>query len=188
MERWSGDGAAGDEVLARAAAAGARAAFAALVERHYGRVLRLSWRLLGSEAEAQDLAQDVCIALGGKIRQFRGDAAFTTWLHRIVVNAARDAQRRRARSGRLAERYVETAALERAGSAAREAEHAWLRAALAALGPELRETAILVLDAGMTHAQAGAALGVSGGTVSWRMSEIRKQLAKLAAGAEDMGA
>ncbi len=176
-----------DEAEALAAAAGDGGAFAALLERHYDRIYRLGWRLLGTEAEAEDLAQDVCLALGAKIRGFRGEAAFSTWLHRVVVNAARDRLRKRARAGRLDRRYAETEALARAGGQARAEELAWLDAALAALTPELRETAALVLEAGLSHAQAGAALGVSGGTVSWRMSEIRKRLARLADRAEDVG-
>lgn len=176
-----------DAGLAARAAAGDGAAFAALIERHYDRIHRLAWRLLGSAADADDLAQDVCVGLGQKIRQFRGEAAFSTWLYRIVLNAARDAMRRRARAGRLTEAYAEVDALERADAQARSAEAAWLRDALAALSLELRETAVLVLDEGLSHAEAGAALGVSGGTVSWRMAEIRKRLAALAAGTEDVG-
>ncbi|GMG82987.1 RNA polymerase sigma factor [Paralimibaculum aggregatum] len=182
------DDAAADLALARRAAEGDGAAFAELLGRHYDRIHRLGWRLLGSAAEAEDLAQDVCAGLGARIRGFRGEAAFATWLYRIVVNAARDAQRRRARGARLVEAYTEVEALERAGAEARAAELDWLRRALAALSPELRETAVLVLDEGLTHAEAGAALGVSGGTVSWRMAEIRKRLATLADRAEDMGA
>ncbi len=180
-----GAGARTDAALARAAAGGDRDAFAALVEAHYPRVHRLAWRLLGNASEAEDLAQDVCAALGAKIRGFRGEAAFTTWLHRIVVNAARDRMRRRARAGRLAERYAEAEALERAGRDARSAELHWLRAALKALGPELRETAVLVLDEGLSHAEAGEILGVSGGTVSWRMSEIRRRLKEMAVREEE---
>ena len=85
-----------DARLVADAVAGDRAAFAALVTRHYDRIFRVAWRILGNRAEAEDLAQDVCATLGRRIRSFRGEAAFTTWLHRLVVNAARDRLRREA--------------------------------------------------------------------------------------------
>jgi RNA polymerase sigma-70 factor (ECF subfamily) len=69
-----------DERLALSAANGDREAFGELLERHYGRILGLSHRLLGNRTEAEDLAQDVCVGLARKIRSFRGEAKFTTWL------------------------------------------------------------------------------------------------------------
>lgn len=165
-----------DERLALSAANGDREAFGELVERHYGRILAVGWRLLGSRAEAEDLAQDVCVGLARRIGQFRGEARFTTWLTRVALNAARDALRRRATRGAAHQGFAEVDALRRGADAARAAEAEWLRTALDGLKPELRETAILVLDLEMSHAEAGAALGVSEGTVSWRLHEIRKAL------------
>jgi RNA polymerase sigma-70 factor, ECF subfamily len=83
-----------DEMLATAAAQGDRAAFATLVGRHYDRIQGLAWRLTGSRTEAEDLAQDICAALPAKLRNWRGEARFTTWLYRVVVNAAHDLRRR----------------------------------------------------------------------------------------------
>ena len=91
-----------DETLATAAAAGDRAAFAVLVERHYDRVFGLACRLTGQRAEAQDLAQDICAALPAKLRGWRGEARFTTWLYRVVVNAVHDQRRRQATRARAA--------------------------------------------------------------------------------------
>ena len=90
----------GDNDLAEMAAAGDAVAFGVLVGRHYPRIHRLAWRLTGDAGAAEDVAQDVCVRLGGAIRGFRGQSAFTTWLHRVVVNAARDAGRRQRRGGR----------------------------------------------------------------------------------------
>jgi RNA polymerase sigma-70 factor (ECF subfamily) len=165
-----------DERLALCAANGDRQAFGELLERHYSRILSIGWRLLGSRAEAEDLAQDVCVGLSGKVRQFRGEARFTTWLTRVALNAARDALRRRATRGAAHQGFAEVDALRRAGDAARATEVEWLRAALDGLKADLRETAILVLDLEMSHAEAGEALGVSANTVSWRLHEIRKAL------------
>lgn len=170
-----------DSRLALRAAAGDGGAFGALLERHYAHIHRIGWRLLGSAEEADDLAQDVCAGLAARISGWRGEAAFTTWLTTLTLNAARD--RLRARGRRVARDAVwaETDALARAGSEARAEETRWLHGALAALPDDLRETAVLVLDDGMAHAEAGEALGISAGTVSWRMSEIRRRLKAFAA-------
>ena len=83
-----------DATLVRRARGGDRGAFAALVERHYERIHRLGARVLGDGGEAEDLAQDVCAGLAARLGSYRGDSLFSTWLYRVVVNAARDALRR----------------------------------------------------------------------------------------------
>ncbi len=165
-----------DERLALSAANGDRQAFGELLERHYGRIFGLSLRLLGSRTEAEGLAQAVCVWLARKLRSFRGEAKFTTWLYRVVLNAGRDAMRRRAGRGAVQRDYAEVDALRRAGNKARATEAEWLREALECLKDDLRETVILVLDQELTHAQAGAVLGISENTVSWRLHEVRKAL------------
>ena len=82
-----------DETLALAARSGDRAAFGVLLARHYDRVFRLAWRLSGSRADAEDLAQEVCAALPVKLASRRGEARFSTWHYRVVMNAAHDQRR-----------------------------------------------------------------------------------------------
>ncbi|HMQ57786.1 MAG TPA: sigma-70 family RNA polymerase sigma factor, partial [Rhizobiaceae bacterium] len=89
-----------DEALASAAAGGDRAAFALLVGRHYDFVFRIAWRWLGRREEAEDLTQDVCVRLGRAIASFRGEAAFSTWLYQLTLNALRDRQRAASRQRR----------------------------------------------------------------------------------------
>ncbi len=173
-----------DGALARRAAAGDRDAFAALLERHYDRVYRVGARVLGDADAAADLAQDVCVGLPAKLSSYRGGSRFTTWLYRVVVNAARDALRRSAVRQRHERMYADVEALARAGNAARECEASWLREAMGRLPDELRATVVLVLEEGLRHAEAGEALGVSESTVSWRMHEVRKRLRALADGEE----
>ncbi len=175
-----------DERLALSAANGDGEAFGELLERHYGLIFRLSQRLMGDRAEAEDLAQDVCVGLAKKIRSFRGEARFTTWLYQVVLNTGRDAMRRRASRGAVQRDFVEVDALRRAGDAARASEAEWLRGALGCLKDDLRETAILVLDQELTHAQAGEVLGISENTVSWRLHEVRKALRAHAEVGEDL--
>lgn len=65
-------------------------ALEALVERHAPRVNRLAAQLVGDLEDARDAAQESLVKLCTRLRQFRGEAQFSTWLHRLVVNTCRD--------------------------------------------------------------------------------------------------
>jgi RNA polymerase sigma-70 factor (ECF subfamily) len=87
-----------DEDLVRRAVAGETAAFGVLVERHQRRVYNLALRMTGREEDARDVTQEAFITALRKLSSFRGDAAFTTWMHRVTVNACYDLLRKRSRS------------------------------------------------------------------------------------------
>jgi len=72
--------------LTQAAAKGDMAAFEEIYQRHHRRVYSICLRMLQNAYEAEDLTQDVFIQLYKKVGSFRGDSAFTTWLHRMTVN------------------------------------------------------------------------------------------------------
>lgn len=169
-----------DNALALAAGEGDRAAFAALIDRHYDRIFRFAWRLTGAADQAEDLAQDVSILLARRIRQFRGDAKFTTWLYQVTLNAARDAGRRNATRCKAMDRYAEDLDRSMAEDRDRATSAEWLQTALATLRDDWRETAALVVGEGLTQAEAGEALGISEGTVAWRMTEVKKALTAFA--------
>jgi len=78
--------AASDTQLIARAQRGDEAAFAALFEAHKRRVYSLCLRMTGDPAEAEDLSQEAFLQLFRKIGTFRGESAFSTWLHRLVVN------------------------------------------------------------------------------------------------------
>lgn len=78
--------ASSDLTLAQSAAKGNMMAFEELYNRHHRRVYSLCLRMLQNTHEAEDLTQEVFIQLYRKIGSFRGDSAFTTWLHRMTVN------------------------------------------------------------------------------------------------------
>ena len=164
-----------DEALAREAGRGDRAAFAALVGRSYDRVFALAYRLTGSRAEAEDLTQDVCLALPGKLAGYRGEARFRTWLYRVVVNAAHDRRRRAATHARAATGWGDWEQARQAGIAEEAEALDWLTAAMRALPEDLRETVALVMD-DLTQAEVAEVLGLREGTVAWRMSEVKKRL------------
>jgi RNA polymerase sigma-70 factor (ECF subfamily) len=168
-----------DEDLARAAAGGDRAAFAALIERHYDRVFRLAFRMTGRRDMAEDLTQDICAELPAKLAGYRAEARFTTWLYRVVTNAAHDLRRRQARHSAAAADWGDWELARHAAQAEDAANRSWLAEAMTALPADLRDTLALTLEDEMTHAEAAQVLGISEGTVSWRMSEVRRRLRDL---------
>ncbi len=86
-----------DEALVRRFQDGSVEAFGSLVARHGTRVFNVCLRILGDPDEAADASQDTFVTALRKLHTFRGDAAFTTWLHRVAVNACYDSLRRKRR-------------------------------------------------------------------------------------------
>ena len=79
-----------DSELVDKATNGDRRALDALVERYSPRVNRLASQLMGHLEEARDAAQESLVKVCTRLKQFRGEAQFATWLHRLVVNTCRD--------------------------------------------------------------------------------------------------
>ncbi len=169
-----------DEALANAAAGGDRDAFAALLDRHYDRIFGLCFRLTGTRAEAEDLTQDICCALPAKLGGYRQEARFTTWLYRVTVNAAHDRRRRVATHRKAADGWGDWELNRRAGIAEEAEAQDWLATTMARLTPELRDTVALTLGEELSQKDAAEVLGVSEGTVAWRMSEVKKRLREMA--------
>ena len=164
-----------DDVLVSQASRGDRTAFESLLRRHYDMMYRVAWRMTGSQADAQDICQDVCCALVERIGSFRGEAKFTTWLIGIVRNACHDHYRRTSSSARMKGHLAVLAGTTPAPDGRDLFRRSWLASSLARLEPLLRETVVLVAGEGMTHAEAAHVLGVAESTISGRMLEVRRQ-------------
>jgi RNA polymerase sigma-70 factor (ECF subfamily) len=165
-----------DEDLIRRAQAGDAAAFASLVDLHYDTIHRFAWKWCGHAANAEDIAQLACIKLAGSLPQFRFQAAFTSWLYRLVISCAQDWQR-----GQQRHEHEALPEDEPAGDDSRTEDGIYLLQLLEqldALGEGMKATALLVHAEGLSHAEAGAVLGVSESTISWRVHTIRKELAQ----------
>jgi RNA polymerase sigma-70 factor (ECF subfamily) len=165
-----------DSELVERALSGDREAFGMLLDRHYGRMYRMAYRIVGSAAEAEDIAQDVCLRLVDRLAHFRSRSRFSTWLASVVINACRDALRRRRSTENLVSAYGMMRDLEASDSLDQEARAGWLERALSSLDPSLRETVVLVVAEDMSHAEAARALGCAEGTVAWRMHQVKKRL------------
>ncbi|HEY8346169.1 MAG TPA: sigma-70 family RNA polymerase sigma factor [Symbiobacteriaceae bacterium] len=86
-----------DEVLVKQAQEGDRAALCELIRRYERKTYNLAFRLMGNHADASDAAQEALVRVYMRLHKFRGDAAFSTWLFRVVTNTCLDELRRRER-------------------------------------------------------------------------------------------
>ena len=170
-----GVGVPADDELAGRASRGDRAAFETLLRRHYDMMHRVAWRMTGSQADAQDICQDVCCALVERIGSFRGEAKFTTWLIGIVRNACHDHYRRTSSATRMKGHLTMLATTAPPPDGRDLFRRSWLASTLARLEPFLRETVVLVAGEGLTHGEAALVLGVAESTVSGRMLEVRRR-------------
>lgn len=170
------EGEASDSELIGQARDGDREAFGRLVERHYDFVYRVAYRWCGRKADAEDIAQEVCVRLGRAIRDYRGGGAFTTWLYSIALNTARDMSRKGARESAKTEAYGVHVLTE--GEAAEKPqdriEDLW--AAVRQLPDKQRDAVLLVYGEGLAHAAAAEAMAISETTVSWHIHEAKKRL------------
>lgn len=176
---------ASDSDLAERASGGDREAFRQLLERHYDTAYRVAFRFTRSIEDAEDIAQDVCLTLSGKLGTFRRKSRFTSWLYSVVVNACRDHARKQKTTRTLQENYAVFREMTDADQAHDAKRLDWLNGVIGSLEPKLRETAILVLSENLSHGDAAGALGCAESTVSWRMHEIRKKLKTLVETAHD---
>jgi RNA polymerase sigma-70 factor (ECF subfamily) len=161
-------------VLIRRAQDGNAHAFGELVDHYYGTIYRFAWKWCRDRTNAEDIAQQACIKLAGSLGQFRFQAAFTSWLYRLVISCAQDWQRSQQRHQHLELSGIEPAQHEdRAEDAIYIGQ---LLEQLESLGEGMKETALLVHAEGLSHAEAGAILGVSESTISWRVHVMRKQM------------
>lgn len=163
-----------DNSLIRRAQGGDTTSFAELLDLHYDTIHRVAWKWCGHRADAQDIAQQACIKLAGSLSQFRFQAAFTSWLYRLVISCAQDWQRRQRHDANVGLQAAE------ASVDGRQPEDQiylmQLLAQLERLGEGMKETALLVHAEGLSHAEAGAILGVSESTISWRIHTMRKHM------------
>ncbi len=166
-----------DRALLAAHVAGDANAFTELVQRHRDRLWAVAVRTMGERDEAADALQDALVSAFRSAASYRGDAAVTTWLHRIVVNACLDRLRRRA--ARPAVPLGERDLAHPRDAHAQVDTRLAVRAALATLPTEQQQALVLVDMEDLPVAEAAQILGVPEGTVKSRCSRGRTALAAL---------
>ncbi len=174
----------GDGELIGLARDGDRTAFAALVERHYDFVFRVAFRLSGNRADAEDVAQEVCVRLGRAIRSYRGDGAITTWLYTLVLNAVRDMGRKTSREKAKTQAWAAEATIGDDDPPTDDPVEAMWEA-VRLLPDKQRDAITLVYGEGLSHADAAEAMALAESTVSWHVHEGKKRLKLLMRQAED---
>lgn len=167
-----------DPILVTRAKAGDSAALDALCARHAPRVERLARHLLRDPEDARDAAQEALAKLCLRLRQFRGEAQFSTWLHRLVVNTCRDvAERQRTRTHEPlpeelgADLEHDPARGIRISELRRE-----LRDSLAGISPEQAQVIVLKDALGYTFEEIAAAADMPVGTAKCHAHRGRNRL------------
>ena len=187
MTTNSGPGTAEARLLDQARA-GDRAAFATLVREASPSLERLAVRMLGHRHDAEDATQEAVMYAWRRLDTFRGDARFSTWLHRILVSRSLDALRSRKRKQTD---ELPTAIASAAVDPADTVEHADLedavRAAIDSLPPVQRVTLLLRVDHGLTYEEIGYVLGSTRNAVRVNLIAARKRLAVTLRGIVDLG-
>lgn len=151
-------------------------AFGELIEDHYDLIHRTAWKWCGNRADAEDIAQDVCIKLGQAIAGFDGRSAFSSWVYRITLNAVRDMQRAGKRRGKYADAYAEVSPEDQPAEQEEAATNRQLWAAVRALPEKQRDAVLLVYAEELNHAAAAEIMGIKEATVSFHVHEARKTL------------
>jgi len=169
---------ADDAALVRAAASGDRPALDVLLERHVDRLHAVCARICGPDA-AFDATQQALMSITRSVPRFDGRASFTTWSHRIAVNAALDETRRAQRAPRPASDLlaVDDRAAPAAAGPERVVDRIDLDAALATLPEDFRVAVVLRDVADLDYAEIAATLAVPIGTVRSRIARGRAALA-----------
>jgi len=169
------------ELVARARQ-GDTAAFGELVERHRSAVYRAAQAALGSDSEAEDVAQEAFLAAYRRMATYRGDASFKTWLLAI---AWRRALGRRRRLASLWRRFVSADPPEPASMDGRPTpEHVLIESEktrhvmrlVRALPARLRDPLLLCASGDQTYHEIAVLLGIPEGTLKWRVAEARRRL------------
>jgi RNA polymerase sigma-70 factor, ECF subfamily len=170
---------------------GDREAFRELFEMHKDRVWMIALHFTGDDAAARDIAQQVFLKLFTVIGQFRHESSFTTWLHRLVVNACLDERRRRSRFisfdffGRGDNEEDSIAMDGKFAEPSRQEDRysqlelsAAVKAAVKELKPKLRIAILLKYFEGLSYDEMARVLDCSPGTVASRLNRGHKELAR----------
>jgi RNA polymerase sigma-70 factor, ECF subfamily len=181
-----------DEAIIRAGQ-GDAAAFERLYNAHCKRVYSLCLRMLKNAAEAEDLTQQVFLQLFRKIGTFRGDSSFSTWLHRISVNAVLMHLRRNRPDAILTESFDDnekndarpTQLARNNNSALTLIDRLSLSRALGKLAPGYKRLFLLHDVIGYRHNEIAALLGCSTGSSKSQLHKARKRLRQLLSGEKE---
>jgi RNA polymerase sigma-70 factor (ECF subfamily) len=165
-----------EHTLVERARGGDPSAQRTLYEAHVDRIYRLTFRMIGEDHLARELTQDAFVRAFAGLKDFRGDAAFGTWLHSIAVSATLNEIKRRKRAAAREAPLEEALTMSHAGPLSDPILREKLMQAVNAL-PEGCRAVFMMHDAeGFTHEEIASALGVTAGTSKAQLSRGRAKL------------
>ncbi len=154
-------------------------AFEMLIQHHQRMIHTLTFRMTGSTADAEDLAQETFLRAYAQLATFRGQAKFSTWLYRIALNICLNWRQSEARRFRLQAACAEELATLQEQSeppASGDPANRQVQSALLKLSPKQRAAIVLTIYDGLNHAEAASLMGCPEATVSWRVFAARRKL------------
>lgn len=176
MVSTTSDTAADESAWIRQAQRSDAQAFEALYRMHVDKVYGLCLRMTGNVSEAEDCTQDAFIQAWNKLGKFRGDSAFSTWLHRVAVNTVLGRMRKSKREQDRIQSVSDTSAATYVPDDAGELRD--LSAAVDRLPAGARHVFILHAVYGYSHDEAGRMLGIAAGTSKAQLHRARRLLAQ----------
>jgi RNA polymerase sigma-70 factor (ECF subfamily) len=164
-----------DVRLARACAEGDTGVFEQIYRQHGERMKSIAYNHLGNVSDAEDAVQETFLKVHRAASTYTGEAAFSSWLYRVLINTCYDALRKKRR--RIQETPIDDfITSDRAGQSIDDAKRMTLRKMLAEL-PEQRRTVFMLFEVeGLSHAEIGQILNISEGNSKWILFATRKQL------------
>jgi RNA polymerase sigma-70 factor (ECF subfamily) len=167
--------------VVRRAQSGDQSAFKQLYGEHAGRVYALCLRLTGNAADAEERTQDVFVRAWEYLGSFRGESAFSSWLHRVAVNVVMMEQRTRARREQRVRPAGGDPRYEDAGERhpSNPGEQLDLERAIAALPPGARTVFVLHDVEGYSHDEIGRRCGIAEGTSKAQLFRARRLLREM---------
>lgn len=162
---------------------GDREAFATLIEQHQKMVLTMAFRMTGSLADAEDLAQETFLRAFRQLDSFRSESKFSTWLCQIAVNLSLNWRSRENRRGDVHSKWAEDTILENDSSDHFPDELSrCVQIALDKLPAKQRAAIVLTIYESRSHAEAAKLLNCTEATISWRVFAARQKLKRLLKG------
>ena len=175
---------ADERALVARAQRGDVAAFEALYHATSGRVFALCMRMAGDQVHATELMQDVFVKIWEKLSLFRGESAFSTWVHRLAINTVLETRRKEGRRGNYEERGSnleerEESRTEERATRPRIEDRLDLEAAISKLPPGARQVFVLHDVEGYQHNEIAKMTGLAEGTLRAQLHRARKLLMEM---------
>ena len=162
-----------DRRLAAQCASGDTAVFEKIYRMHGERMKSIAYNHLGNVSDAEDAVQETFLKVHRAASTYSGEASFSTWMYRILINTCYDALRKRQRRP---EDQEDEGSFERTASNVDDTKRIALRNMINALPEQRRSVFTLFEIEGLSHAEIAGILGITEGNSKWILFSTKKQL------------